>query len=583
MKKTYLIYLIIAFKLFTGCTDKDFLEKYPLTSISQETYFKTENDFKLYVNQFYDDLGDWAGWSYGPFDDDRGSDNQISSAPDPHLNGETIVEVNDNQWTNKYRKIRDLNILLTADVPSANMSNITTYLAEGRFFRAWFYYDLLRRFGGVPWTNKPIDPNNFQELETPRSARNAIADSIISDLDYAINYLPEASQEEKFRLNKEVALAFKSRVCLYEGTWEKYHEIEGDPFRVDGSDGSKYLQLAMESALEVINSGLYSIEKKGDEPYFNLFNREDYSSNKEIMFWRKSLREIRQQNVSRIIIEGEYNAIGGLTKNLIESYLCTDGLPISLTSLSVIDDSLTAVIQNRDPRLAQTIFYPGVPRRIEDGTDKILAEYIHPDLTVTVTGYHFRKGASMLMSNFGMQQDQMAYKYFRYAEVLLNYIEAKAELNEMGKATLAQSDFDISINKIRERVDMPYFNLATSFVDPQNPFSGKIPWYLVEIRRERRVELALEGFRFDDIFRWAAADELIKGKIFRGAKYQWYIDMGWNPGITYVDEEGLLSPWYNTYVDMQGGYAFNLNRDYLYPIPFQEIVLAGYQQNPGWE
>ncbi len=580
MKRIYIIYLILAFGWIVGCTD-DLLDTSPLTSISEDVFFETGDDFKLYVNQFYDNLGDWTGWSFGPYDDDLGSDNQISNTPSTHFNGETIVEVSDSKWTNKYSVIRDNNIMLTADFPDENIGDIKPYLAEGYFFRAWSYFNLLRRFGGVPWIGETIDPNDTEALETPRSERNVIADSIIADLDYAIKNLPSSTEAEDMRLNKEVALAFKSRVCLYEGTWEKYHGQEGDPFKVEGSDGGKYLELAMESALEVINSGLYSIEKdeSTDEPYFSLFNQEDYSSNDEVMLWRAS-NDSREQNVSRMIIEGQKNL--GLTKDLIESYLCTDGLPISLTSCEISDDSLPAIIKNRDPRLAQTIFYPGVTRRTDDAGN-ILYTYICPDLTATYTGYHFRKGASMTNSNW--LADQLAYRYFRYAEVLLNYIEAKAELNEMGEATLSQNDFDITINKIRDRVDMPHFNYSEKIEDPNNPFTGSIPWYIVEIRRERRVELSIEGFRIDDIFRWAAADELIKDRIFRGAKYQWYVDRGWyeENEIEHVDAEGYLSPWLDNYVYNQGGYDFNLNRDYLYPIPSQEIVLAGYEQNPGWD
>jgi hypothetical protein len=222
---------------------------------------------------------------------------------------------------------------------------------------------------------------------------------------------------------------------------------------------------------------------------------------------------------------------------------------------------------------------------VEDETNEVLDVFEFVNLSSCMTGYHFRKGGSVLKSNYYANMDQLAYIYFRYAEVLLNYIEAKAELNEMGKATLTQNDFDISINKIRDRINMPHLNYTSNIVDPNNPFTGEIPWYLVEIRRERRIELALEGFRVDDIFRWAAADKLIKGKIFKGAKYQWYVDRGWyeTDQIKQVDNEGLLSPWYNTAIDQQGGYDFKLNRDYLYPIPSQEIALVKYKQNPGWE
>jgi hypothetical protein len=132
---------------------------------------------------------------------------------------------------------------------------------------------------------------------------------------------------------------------------------------------------------------------------------------------------------------------------------------------------------------------------------------------------------------------------------------------------------------------MPAFNFGNPIIDPDNRFTGEIPWYLVEIRRERRVELAIEGFRKDDIFRWAAVDRLLKGRIFVGAPFQWYLDRGlYEPGeITQVDEAGLLSPWYGTAIGKAGGYNFDLNRDYLYPIPSQEALLGEYENNPGWQ
>jgi len=583
MKKVCFIYLTMVLGVFAGCTQDDFLEKYPLTGVSPETFFKKGSDFKIYVNQFYDYLGDWTGYSIGPYAYDNGTDNQVTVVHDSHLNGETIVDVVDKQWDGTYSNIRDLNVMLAADLKGGNWDEIKPYMAEGHFFRAWLYFNLVQRFGDVVWLNKPLQPNDKEDLMLPRLPRNAVIDSIVADLDFAIKYLPGKQNAEQFRLYKEVALAFKSRVCLYEGTWEKYHGKENDPFRVQGSDGSKFIQMALDAAQQVINGGLFDIEKKGSEPYFELFNKDDYTSNKEIILWRKSDRELRAQNVSGTIRGNGQNI--GLTKDLIDSYLCLDGKPISLTSFEIVDDSLTALIENRDPRLAQTIYYPGIPAIIVDQTGEVQEYFTYVDLTTCRTGYHFRKGANPLRSNQPANQDQTAYVYFRYAEVLLNFIEAKAELTEMGKATLSQNDFDISINKLRNRVDMPQFNYSVPIIDPIDAFTGELPWYLVEIRRERRIELAVEGYRMNDIFRWAAADELIKGRIFRGAKFKWYVDRKWftSGQIKHVDNEGLLSPWHNTFIANQGGYAFNLNRDYLYPIPSQEIILANYTQNPGWE
>ena len=575
MKRKYLIAIIGLFFLFS-CED-DFLEKQPLTSVSPETFFKKADDFKIYVNQFYDLLGD----PRNP-DDDLNTDVQIGINPDQHLNGETVKPVADGSWTNGYSNIRKVNIALNASTEEIQWDDVKAYVGEARFFRAWEYFKLLKRFGGVPWINEPLTTEDRDKLVTPRSPRNVIADSIVVDLDFAIANLPSKTKAQPSRLNKETALAFKSRMCLYEGTWEKYHGKENTPFQVSGSNGAKYLQMAADAALQVINSGIFSINKTGDEPYNNLFIQEDYTSNNEVILWRKYDRSIKPNNRSRAILDGIIT--GGLTKKFIEDYLATDGLPMSLTNLPLGDDSLTLVIQNRDPRLAQTIYYPGVPGTIDAAGNH--AYYSFPDLLRSITGYQYRKGGSPSIANVSSNNvDQTAYIYFRYAEVLLNYIEAKAELNESNAATLTQNDFDISINKLRDRVGMPHFNFNVVITDPDDPFTGKIPWYLVEIRRERSVELAVEGFRMNDLFRWAAIDELIKNRIFLGAPIQWYLDRGfYAPGeITGVNGDGILSPWHGQSINSNGGYGFNLNRDYLYPIPSEEEVLAGYENNPGWE
>lgn len=568
--------LLAGLVLLFSCQE-DYLEKVPLTSVSPESFFKKADDFKIYVNQFYDLLGDPSG----PVDD-MNTDVQMGINPSQHLNGETVKTVNDGNWTNGYSNIRKVNIALDASTEGIIWDEVKAFKGEARFFRAWEYFKLLQRFGGVPWINEPLVPADIEKLQTPRSPRNVIADSIIADLDYAISNLPSKTKAQLSRLNKEVALAFKSRVCLYEGTWQKYHGKKNTPFQVSGSNGSGYLQMAADAALQIINSGIYAISKAGNEPYYSLFNQEDYSSNTEILLWRKYDRNIKSHSISRIIVDGI--ATGGLTKNFIEDYLATDGLPKSLTSLPLADDSLTLVIKNRDPRLAQTIFYPGVP--ISFGTTGNANLYNYPDLLRTITGYQYRKGASQTLANVQANfVDQTAHIYFRYGEVLLNYIEAKAELHELNAGTLTQNDFDISINQLRDRVNMPPFNFNNTIIDADDPFTGKIPWYLVEIRRERSVELAVEGFRLDDIYRWAAIDELIKGKIFLGAPFQWYLDRDfYKPDqIKGVNAQGILSPWLGQAIDLKGGYAFNLNRDYLHPLPAEEEVLAGYENNPGWE
>ncbi len=582
MKKILTICSLVLAGFLTGCLNDDFLDRQRLTDVSPEAYFTKPNDFKLYSNQFYNGLGNSLNWDIWIYGWENGTDNLIGPQPNMDFNGQITIPVTEAQWSDAYSRIRSINILL-ANTGRAKWEDIKIYVAEAKFFRAFQYFELMRRYGGVPWVNKPIIPSDSKDLTLPRLSRDVLADSIIADLNFAIGNLPSHSTVEKFRISKEVALAFKSRVCLYEGTWEKYHGKSGDPFAVAGSDGSKFLQLAVDAAQEVIKSGLFLIDKKGNEPYYNFFNQDNYSSNKEVLLWRQNNRELIQRSFSRSIWLASHQY--SLTKNLIDTYLCTDGKPVSLSSLEVSDAGLPDVVLNRDPRLAQTIFYPGVPFTIDDKTGAVTDKFKYPNLLSAFTGYQFRKGGSVKESSIQTNGDQSGLIYFRYAEVLLNYIEAKAELNQSGGASLTQNDFDISINALRDRVDMPHFNYSDVITDNKDPFTGKIPWYLVEIRRERRVELALEGFRKDDIFRWAAAGDLLKGKIFNGAKFQWFVDQKYysEGSIKYIDNDGYISPWLGTGFANEGGYKFNLDRDYLFPVPSQEMLLGEYESNnPGW-
>lgn len=202
-------------------------------------------------------------------------------------------------------------------------------MGEALFFRAQFYFGMMKSFGALPWINKPLEPSS-PELFDARLPRNVIADSIISDLENAISYLPTKGSAQAGRLTKEVAMLFQSRVALFEGTWEKYHA--GTPFGVQGSNGTAYLQKAAAVAEALINSGVQQLDNVGAaNGYWSLFNKTDYSSSKEIMLWRQF-----------DVTQGQYNnwhnyttsgAGRGLTKNLVDYYLCTDGLPISVRPL----------------------------------------------------------------------------------------------------------------------------------------------------------------------------------------------------------------------------------------------------------
>lgn len=584
-----LLTVIVMMGLF-ACSE-DYLERAPLTNITAEGYFQKASDFELYVNQFYLGLTSIAHYGFRPYSSDANTDNMVGDQPRSHYNGLTVVPSSDDFWKGRFEAIRKINIMLVdgkENLPESNYDDALTFIAEGHFFRAWTYFDLLKRYGSVPIIEKPLYPDDKELLRKPRDSRYEVAKFILEDLDFAIENMNEF--DVGTRLSKEAAAAFKARFCLFEGTWEKYHKEEDTPFKAiksDGtvSDGSEFLQEAVEAAEIVMNSGIFSLYNETDMPYFNCFNRQNQSENPEIIMFRHMLKERGDliQNPSSFLYRARSNDYGqvGVTKDLVEAYIDIEGNPLSLSNFSYDDNALEDVFENRDPRLKQLLYYPGFT--VYEGQQSL--EYPDvPNLDNCPTGYHLKKGASQLYDNHvNFNEDETDFIIFRYGEVLLNYIEAKAELD---LSSITQADLDETVNALRERAGLPaaaHLNLGDVPEDNQNVFyqNGLAP-LLVEIRRERRIELACEGYRLDDLRRWAAIEEVLLGKKkFYGAKYDWWVQTSndYNDGDFTVNNEGYLDPW----EDNQGYTGFNSNRDYLYPLATDEIGLAGYEQNPNWE
>ncbi|HVI43940.1 MAG TPA: RagB/SusD family nutrient uptake outer membrane protein, partial [Chitinophaga sp.] len=388
---------------------------------------------------------------------------------------------------------------------------------------------------------------------------------------------------EKMRIYQELAQGFKSRVALFEGTWEKYHA--GTPFAASGADPAKYLKQAADAAEAVINSGKFGLDNQGAESgYWKLFNQVDYSGSREIMFWRKyDVALGLTHNWNRYTTSG---GGFGVTKDLVDSYLCTDGSPITTSPLYTGDNTQDDIIKNRDPRLKQSIYVSGAPITVNGPSATDNRVYQYPTINQagesrSMTGFQLYKGHSAeYLQQYTGDIGTTGTIYMRYAEILLNYAEAKAELG-----IFTQADADKSVNLLRTRVGMPVMNTASITPDPSWPFPALSP-VLNEVRRERRIELALEGFRFNDICRWAAAGKLLKGWKPLGAKYKQWENVPYNPRIIvgtnlYVNADGYIEPFQKV-AGLINGYQFNTTRDYLLPIPLQEVQQFNFTQNPGW-
>lgn len=609
MKKKYLLIGSIFCLGLTSCFDMD---QEPQGELSTVGSFTTTSEIRMYLNMFYEgsipvmsgssnnvsntvikvqpsNVGN-SGIAFG----DAQSDNLLPSSVDGRLNGQTTLS--DAANLNDYRPIRNLNFLLqNIENCEDKGTDYEQYLGEAYYFRAAFYYHLLVNYGGVTWTDQLFDPV-AEDMYLPRDTRTVVTDSILSDLDRAITYLNEQSTNATMRVHKDVARAFKSEVALFAATWEKYHRLEGDDFydkTLTNADAkvTDWLEQARDAAKAVIDRGVWQIYNTGNpnDDYRNMFIDTDLSDNQEVLWWKQYNPSAGiGHSVSRYLSGG--GGLFGVSASLIDDYLDRNGYPFigqaKATAKQVYGEELKNTI--RDPRLAQSVCVPG--QAISPN-----ATFTYPPLTASsyqqnTTGYSMLKYLEYNSTNSTIYsadgQSQAPAIQVRYADVLLNYAEALAELNGAANA----SEIISALQPLRDRVDMPSVDFDREYnTEADYPFRN-LDKYIQAVRRERRVEKAFENCRLTDILRWAAADELIVGKYPIGAKYtgtdletrfSGELKVGEN---LWLNNEGyILSS--NPSQFTNNGWGFNVNRDYLLPIREEMINnLTGgqWEQNPGW-
>ena len=587
-------YILIAIALITGLTAcDDLLDTKPLSQISPATYFKTETDLQMFSNTFYNNLLDKS-----PYDDQ--SDLYIQQNLSAEMIGGNRRTVPNSGGGWSWGDLRKMNTLLGHIDQCEDEAAVVKYTALTRFFRAYFYFEKVKRFGDVPWYETELGSAD-EELYKPRDSRELVMSKMIEDIDYAIENLP--SEVSTYRVNRWAALALKARFCLYEGTYRKYHNLS-----LEGNDYSYYLQQSVAAAEKLINDGPYTLYSTGNpnKDYLTLFAQENASKDEYILAIKFDYSLGIYHNATAHTVVATQGR-PGLTRKMVNSYLMVDGTAFT-DQEGWQEASFIEEVENRDPRLAQSIRTPGYTRI---GTTKVLA----PDLTGSVTGYHPVKFVQDPTASGGQvdrnDRSTADLPVFRLGEVLLNYAEAKAELG-----TLNQGDLDLSINKLRERVGMPYLQMSSANADPDwylssaeygyTNVSGSNKGVILEIRRERAIELNQEGFRFDDLVRWKAGysiDQEIYGIYFKqpGA----YDLTGDGVADVILYEEGTSKPTAPDGVQLleigkdilltegDHGYIyyhkniartpFSEVRDYLYPIPINERSLNNnLTQNPGW-
>lgn len=587
--KKLIFFLPAVLALLAGC-NKDFLDRQPLSQLSPSNAFNSESELQLYVNSFYDMLP-IATDIYG-----EKADNIVTTTLSNTQLGTATVPVSGGDWS--WGSLRNINFFLQNYSKGHLADNVTApYVGAARFFRAYFYSRMVATFGDVPWYSTAIDANDSTMLLKPRDSRMVVVDSILSDLDYAIAHLPATPSVEK--ITKWTALALKSRVCLYEGTWREYHanDIFGkDSYGKPLTGYKDLLQQCVNASDSLMQSGMYSIyTSSSGHPYQDLFDAQTPIASEMILVRSFSSAEQVYHNLNYYTVSPSFGK-PGLEKALVNSYLMKDG-----TRFTDIPGYQTMgfyqEIQNRDPRLGQTVRAPGYTR-IGSSTQ------LPPDFGATVTGYQLIKFVSDPSQDIN-NRSVTPMPIFRYAEVLLNFAEAKAELG-----TLQQSDVDRSIKLLRDRVGMPDLDEAAANANPDPVLgsaypnvTGALKGVILEIRRERRIELVMEGFRWDDLMRWAAGQYQARqyyGMYFPGpgtydldgnGKPDVDIYTGSRPptqqGVVYLKlgSDITLASGTSGEVIVNGDLSkkFTDDRDYLSPLPTQELLLnSNLTQNPHW-
>ncbi len=629
--------------LFTSCNK--FLDRQPLDAVPANQYLFAESDLAAYSARQYGRLPSHAGYGLGTFSIDNNSDNQAGTGENGlFVLQRTRVPQSGGSW--EFSGIRDVNYFISNVKPrletgqlTGNDSNIKHYLGEMYFFRAFIYFDKLVALGDFPIIKQWIS----EEYETVREnskrrPRNEVARFILQDLDSAVYYLRDVAPASN-RLTKNAAYLFKSRVALFEGTWLKYHKgtarVPAGPgwpgaskdylnaFTINIDQEISFFLEQAKSAAKVVADNI-SLHNN----YEALFNSNTLNSVPEAILWRQYNQNLTPSVNHFVVGYIQRNGGGnsGFTKSFVESILMSNGLPI-YSALSgyqgdINDESLFA---GRDNRMYYNILKEGdilttkaVITEYKDANG--IGYFYRPPITEiaenrSTTGYSVKKGLTTDPSQGPTLPSITASIVFRAAEAYLNYIEANYELNgsldensiNYWKAIRQRAGVNTDYNITIQATDLNKENDLAKFSG-----SNLINPTLYNIRRERRIELAAEGFRLNDLKRWRSLDNMknyiVEGFNLWDENYLKYTqpenglqaitlrETGQNnPNVSAKTDGKYLKPYrINSNNLAFNGYNFNPVK-YLNPIAFDHFRLTTAEpgssdynsstiyQNPGWK
>jgi hypothetical protein len=506
--KKYLIILLIAF-VFGSCDD--FLDRQPLTNMNDQNYWTSEDNLRLFANGFYTNCfvgyNSGFGIDYAPLrgynfaDDFASTGKQVSFENQaPPTRGDIREVVPITGWIVEYagplwnfawvrksnlflERIEEMKGIYIKDEPYQHWS------AVARFFRGFEYSRLVSVYGDVPYYDHLLSEVELDELYKDRDDRTLVMDKVYEDFEYALANMRLSDGNSQY-LNTYIAAGFISRLMLFEGTWQKYH-------LGDNEKAAKYLELAVRAADLVIASGKWSFSSD----FRSLFGSENLAGNTEVLMYRQYDAALSVTHHIASYSNTTENQAQAANLSLAKSFIATDGQPYQLSSVPNADQlDIKNMIVTRDPRFEATFW---------DAPRSQAATLLYADKFIDRQGPTYAGGT--YPPQYGSNTNTNDAPVMRLAEVVLNWVEAKAELATIGGAAVTQADLDASINAIRNRpldaaaIEKGVMQTAPLLIsavpdDPdRDPAVDPLLW---EIRRERRMEFVFEHTRLLDIKRW---------------------------------------------------------------------------------
>ena len=567
MKKSVLYALAASVMVLASCDDM--LDKTPRSEFSNTpAFWSNSNSVESYSNTLYENYSGYGqGGSGGWFYFKSLSDDQA----DPNFENWTFTTIpnTSSYWSSAFTEIRRCNYIIEGMAMSSLDDAVKkNYEAIARLNRAWQYFNLVRQYGDVQWQEKVILDPNDEAVNQPRTDRDLVIDNVVADLDYAINNLTATKAGNAW--SKHMALAMKSDVCLFEGSYCKYRTQVDNGKAADPARAEKYFKLCVEASEQLMAAG-YSLTKN----YGEVYNSVDLSNNSEVIFWRNYHKDVLGH--STVDYTTGSTAQKGITKDAVDAFLFRDGKPLATTTLDKDDKaylnkdgdySLGKMLSTRDKRLSVLIDSIACFKGhgwVRGGKTQKTAE-MTSSTAYTIHKYdNFEMGAdNPILYRNGIGSGYTDAPIYWYSVILLNYAEAKAELG-----TLTQDDLDKSVNLLQDRVNMPHLTLNPE-TDPENKAGvSNLIW---EVRRIRRCELMLDNwYRYWDLIRWHQLDKLDFTKYPK-------VNQGAHIGDGQFDVKTV-----NGYIQATTADRKFDKKYYWYPIPAQQITLnPAIKQNFGW-